>query len=422
MLPFSFLFAGLVAGTSGSRSSFSVEVQQASGQRDFVREWLAARSKWGDPGAVSDLSHLLTKEGNDTIVLDPLVNDSIYVANVEIGNPPQTTLKRSHLNLPQRWVQSTDTQYRVNIDGPWAPQYKPNASSTAEYVENSSWDVLYGNSPAEFPFCRVPHNLIDAGDGSHAHGIVYQDTVRLGNFTIQDMSVQSAELMARSFEDELGLSGILGLAYTLENNIQPPAARFIDLLEPALARPIFACDLGKNAPGKMDFGFVDNAMAPDGFVWLDTVEGSVFWDVELGLTSWGDNDTWFSHDFTVTVDTGTTLLFLPKAIVDLYWRSVPGMEVVPTTPEVYLFPCHLEDELPDLKFKIPGVERVLTVPGPNFYFGPLRDDPTYCYGGLQTAEGFHTSIMGSTMLKAFYVAFDMENGQVGFASKEMLDK
>lgn len=43
-----------------------------------------------------------------------------------------------------RWVQSTDTEYSINEQGPWAPQYKPNASETSHLVEDSEWGVRYG--------------------------------------------------------------------------------------------------------------------------------------------------------------------------------------------------------------------------------------------------------------------------------------
>lgn len=41
------------------------------------------------------------------------------------------------------WVQSTDTKYRVNRNGPWAPQYHPKDSHTSSLLNESSWDVQY---------------------------------------------------------------------------------------------------------------------------------------------------------------------------------------------------------------------------------------------------------------------------------------
>lgn len=36
-----------------------------------------------------------------------------------------------------------DTMYKLNLEGPWAPRYAPNASETAYLVKDAKWSVEY---------------------------------------------------------------------------------------------------------------------------------------------------------------------------------------------------------------------------------------------------------------------------------------
>lgn len=41
---------------------------------------------------------------------------------------------------------------------------------------------------------------------------------------------------------------------------------------------------------------------------------------------------------------------------------------------------------------------------------------------MQSAAGLEVSILGDTMLKALFLAFDLEKGRVGFANKNLDDE
>jgi hypothetical protein len=257
-----------------------------------------------------------------------------------------------------------------------------------------------------------------AVDGSVASGIVYTDTVRIGSFTVENATVQSAQLVASAFEGEPGLTGILGLAKSLPNSVSPPATRFLDRLRPALAAPVFTADLRRNATGRFDFGYVDAGLATDAITWLDTIPESPHWDIHLDLTTWtSQNGTWWYNKFAATVDTGTTLLFLPPELASMYWADVPGTRSEAGVNNAFVFPCNLTDELPDLQFKLPGSEHVLTIPGHFLSHSPLEGEPEFCWGGMQSAVNLQSTILGGTMLKAVFVAFDLQTNRVGFANK-----
>lgn len=245
----------------------------------------------------------------------------------------------------------------------------------------------------------------------------------MGNFKIHNATIQSAKVIASIFEREPGLSGVLGLAKNLPSSIEPPAPSFLQLLRKQLKRPVFTVDVRSNATGRFDFGHINTSLASDNITWLDTVPDSIHWDVEFDLTAWTSGEkVWWYHKFTATIDTGTTLMFMPDALVSMYWLSVPSMEIDPRLSNAYTFLCSDADDLPDLQFKLPKTEHIITIPGRYMNYGPIEDSPGYCWGGMQSAAGLEVSILGDTMLKALFLAFDLEKGRVGFANKNLDDE
>lgn len=257
-----------------------------------------------------------------------------------------------------------------------------------------------------------------------ANGIVYSDTLRMGSFEIPNMAIQSAREIASRFEREERLSGILGLAKTLPSNIEPSTPTLLDKLRPLLDRPLFSVDLARNATGRFDFGHVDPRGRASGDIsWVATNASSPHWDVTFELTAWkGSIRTWWYHSFEATIDTGTTLMFLPPVLAGMYWNDVPDMRIDPRLDNAFTFPCKFANNLPDLMFKLPETNHVLTIPGPYLNYGPVRgDDDGYCWGGMQSSEDLDVTILGDVMLKALYVVFDLETKKVGFANKKLDD-
>ncbi|KAF4493879.1 aspartic ase precursor [Fusarium agapanthi] len=383
---------------------FSLEAAKKSNSKpDFVREWVAAHQKWGKGVSPETLSAFSLLDDDGRVDVKPLGADEIYIADVKVGNPPQTLKMALDTGSADLWVQSTDTIYRANPEGPWAPRYRPNSSKTSRRLRDAEWEVEYV-------------------DGTHANGIVYLDTVRLGDFELKNTAIQSAQIVAPRFERETELTGILGLAKSLPSNIDPPTPSLLDKLRPLLDDPVFTVDMRRNATGRFDFGYIDESRAKDNISWMATREDSPHWDVTFDTTAWtGFRQVWMAHTFEATIDTGTTLLFLPGDLASMYWYDVPDMRVDPRLGDSFTFPCKFSNDLPDLMFKVPGTEHVLRIPGPYLSYSTTDNDSDYCWGGLQSAESLGVTIIGDIALKALYVAFDLENNKVGFANKDLDD-
>lgn len=109
-------------------------------------------------------------------------------------------------------------------------------------------------------------------------------------------------------------------------------------------------------------------------------------------------------------DTGTTLLYVPSAVVSAYWSQVSGARN-DNSAGGYTFPCSAN--LPDFTFGI-GSARIV-IPGDYINYAPYTGST--CFGGIQSSSGIGINIFGDVALKAAYVVFDSNGPRLGWASK-----
>ncbi|KAK2071198.1 hypothetical protein P8C59_005640 [Phyllachora maydis] len=138
--------------------------------------------------------------------------------------------------------------------------------------------------------------------------------------------------------------------------------------------------------------------------------GSGFWNFTATSYRVGQGAT-TDQPLSAIADTGTTLMYLPTAAVEAYYAQVPGSENS-SSAGGWVFPCDAAN--PDFSF---GVDyNMFTVPAQFINYQAIDD--TNCFGGIQDDSDIGFSIFGDVALKGFYVVFDSDGPQLGWAAKK----
>lgn len=258
---------------------------------------------------------------------------------------------------------------------------------------------------------------ITYGDGSGASGLVYSDKVKVGSVTATSQAVEAATSVSSAFLSDTANDGLLGLAFSSINTVQPTSqTTFFDTVKSSLAQPLFTADLKKGAAGSYDFGFIDSSKYSGSITYTSVDTSNGFWQFTTTAYAIGSGST-VSSSYSTIADTGTTLMYLPSAIVTAYYKQVTGASYN-SNQGGYIFPC--SSTLPNFVTVIGGSK--FTVPGTYINYAPISS--TYCFGGIQSNTGIGFSIFGDIFLKSQFVVFSEVGGvnQLGFAAQKSVDE
>ncbi len=293
------------------------------------------------------------------------------------------------------WVLSTDTP-ASQLRGQTV--YAPRKSTTAKRQNGSSWKIGYG-------------------DGSGASGIVYTDKVAIGSVSFPNQAIEAATNVSRSFTTDQYSSGLFGLGMSRGNTVRPnKVPSFLDNVRPSLIQPVFAANLKRGKPGNYDFGFINKTEYKGSIQYVPINTGSIYWEFLVTGYSIGPQPStrMTTKRYVAIADTGTSLMLVPDDILESYYARVKGA-VFSQYWGAWIFPC--SSTLPDYAFGIGNYRG--TAPGSYFNYGYLTNDPSHCFGGIQSSEGIGFSIFGDVILKSQFVVFDVGNQTLGFANKAL---
>ncbi|KAI0601438.1 eukaryotic aspartyl protease [Biscogniauxia sp. FL1348] len=340
-----------------------------------------------------------TSQANGEVAATPQMFDSEYLCPVSIGTPPQTLNLDFDTGSSDLWVFSSETP-SIQVAG--QATYNIEQSSTAQLVDGASWAISYG-------------------DGSSSGGNVYTDVVSIGGVTVQRQAVESARNVSQSFTQRPDTDGLVGLAFSSINTVQPTQENtFFDNAKNELASPLFTANLKAAEPGNYNFGFIDTSEFTGEITYVPVNTSSGFWQFTASGFSIGSSGAATSLAHEAIADTGTTLLLVPDAIASAYYAQVPGATDATQTAGGYVFPCGAA--LPDYHALIGSY--TATIPGEFMRFAPVDgdsfDNATTCFGGIQaTPAGFPFAIYGDVFLKSQFVVFHGGETKLGFASKPL---
>ncbi|RWA03877.1 hypothetical protein EKO27_g11225 [Xylaria grammica] len=338
--------------------------------------------------------------GTGTVSAKSKDGDLLWLAPVSIGTPPQELFVDLDTGSTDSWFFSTDTEVS-EVDG--QTLWDPNKSSTSALIPNCSWSILYG-------------------DWSTSSGTCYTDTFALGNLSIPNMTIESAESVSDMFTSTSYMSGLVGLAWPDLKQTIPPQKALLEFLPEVLDEPVFTVDVRHNSSdGSFNFGYIDDQLHESDIVYTDVDTSNGFWGVKntaFGIS--GQNLTYsFLSPKTVIIDTGTTLLFAPDASVDTYFAKVPGANFS-MEDYGYVVPC--DAKLPDFLWEISDEAGNVVkgvVPGAYLIYAHTTDE--LCFAGLQSITSFTgvQGIFGDIFLKSGFFVFDIVGKRFGAASKPL---
>lgn len=228
-----------------------------------------------------------TTEGS--VSTSPEQYDTEYLANIQIGTPPQTLPMDFDTGSSDLWVFSSET---TSSDVSGQAIYSPGKSSTASKMDGSTWKISYG-------------------DGSSSSGSVYTDLVTIGNLSVSSQAVETATDVSSEFTADSSMSGLVGLAFSSINTVSPKAQNtFFDNAMPKLSQPVFTADLKHDAEGSYNFGYIDSSAHTGDIFYVDLFNSSAdyagFWSFQSTGYAVGDGSTSSSSGTGSTGSTGTT--------------------------------------------------------------------------------------------------------------------
>ncbi|KAL6414145.1 Endothiapepsin [Ilyonectria robusta] len=416
----------LVSGhpTAPSGNEFSVrQVKNHKFTRDGPQALAKAYMKYGATlpkslAAAVRNGKTLRRRRNATgsAVNTPVENDAEWLTPVQIGTPPKTFQMDFDTGSSDLWVYSSQAAAAGG-----QTDYVAADSSTSKALNGASFEISYG-------------------DGSAAAGHVVKELVSIGGLAVNSQAVEVADQVTASFSQQADLDGLVGLAFSSINTVQPQQqSTFFANANSESGVGLFTADLQQDAPGTYNFGFV-NQSAFTGDIAFTAIDSSAgFWNFTSPGFAVGDGNTSISSTpISGIADTGTTLLLLPGSVNDAYYSQVQGVQLDQTAGG-FTFPC--DAKLPDFTFGVGN--GTVTIPGSFMNFAALQStassrmgkrgrkfhpskaftaqaaDAGTCFGGMQSSDAVGTNIFGDIALKSAFVVFDGANSQIGFAKKDL---
>ncbi|KAI1453862.1 acid protease [Annulohypoxylon moriforme] len=324
--------------------------------------------------------------GTGLVTNTPEANDVEYLSPVNIGG--QTLNLDFDSGSSDLWVFNTQLS-KAATQGHTV--YDPTQSKTFALMQGASFEISYG-------------------DGSGAAGNVGTDTVDIGGATVTNQAVELATAVSSSFVQDTANNGLLGLAFSQLNTVQPAQQKtFFDNVKSSLAEPLFTADLRAQAAGAYEFGRVDTSKFTGAMTWVPVNTTDGFWQfTSQSFAVNGGTPQTSTAGAQAIADTGTTLLLADAAVAKAYYAQVQGA-VDDQQQGGFTFPCN--SDLPDLQLDVGGT--MATVKGTDINFAQV-DDQT-CFGGLQaTTAGLQ--VYGDIFFKSNFIAFNGGNNTLGFAT------
>ncbi|OJD18588.1 hypothetical protein AJ78_01429 [Emergomyces pasteurianus Ep9510] len=331
----------------------------------------------------SPRNKFLRARGENTTVTSNLSDGNIYLSPVTIGT--RTFTVYFDTGSSDFWAfsdQLSEKQAGSHI------LYSPSADT--KELGGYTWNLTYG-------------------DGNQAEGNVYTDTVTLGTLKVPSQAIGAAQSVSTGLT-EGPADGILGLGFSSINSITPEGkAILFDTIKKRLDQPIFAAALKYEASGTYDFGYIDKKKYEGEITYMDVDSSGGFWSVTFD--GYGAGDVQAQAMIKGIIDTGTSLIHLPRDIVQGYYSKVPGSKFDDSLG-FWTYPCN-----GGVDFALLVNAYKAVIPAAYINIGATSEGSSTCVGAItetKPADGVD-AIFGALFLASQYVVFDPDKPRLGLA-------
>ncbi|KAG8934118.1 hypothetical protein FRC01_005017 [Tulasnella sp. 417] len=286
----------------------------------------------------------------------------------------------------------------------WVPVNCPDCPHPGYAAERSS---TYRETSQDFS--------VQYGTGE-VSGVLAQDRVAVGSLVVNDQYFGAVNQESDDFEDSPN-DGLIGMAFsTIATSGQPTF--FENLLNSnKLAAPIFSIYLTRHrsSGSSLCLGCYDSSKAVGPITWVP-VTSMTYWAVSMPSARINGKAVDMSTSVTAAIDSGTTLIYVPRAVASAIYRQIPGARQADAEygEGFWTYPCNS-----NLNIQLGFGDNYFALNPVDFNLGRTEYGSTTCVGGiLGMGAGFpgDLAIIGDEFLKSWYSVFDYSHGaRVGFA-------
>ncbi|KAK6996859.1 acid protease [Favolaschia claudopus] len=179
----------------------------------------------------------------------------------------------------------------------------------------------------------------------------------------------------------------------------------------------------KGGEGELTMGGVDRTKFKSPLVFSPVVKGDEWVLQSLGVAVNGKTSSVLNTSFPVIFDTGTSnMLFAKDIALEIYGMISPDIVPNEDVPGTFGIACDRIPSLPaEIDITFPGTSVSgrepfnLTLPSSELSVGPFADKPDICQTLINVADQPNLNLVGLSVFKHYYTAWDMDALQIGFS-------
>jgi len=330
---------------------------------------------------------------------------TLYYADITLGTPGQQIQVSLDTGSSDLWVNSASSSLCSSQQSQCqGGTYDQSASSSARTI-NSDFNISYV-------------------DGSGAVGDYVADTMQFAGITLGDFQFGVGDESASNM-------GVLGIGYTIiEVQVNRAGGEAYPNLPQALvdgghinsnAYSLWLNDLDAST-GSILFGGVNTEKYEGDLVTVPVLgTDGVFFELAVALSGLqydGKDMAGSNLPIAVVLDSGTSLIYLPDAIVENIYNEV---NVVLNGGTAY---AYCEDASSDKKLTFSFSGQTIEIPMNELYISvgtdsqgqavTFQNGKEACIFGVAPSGG-STPLLGDTFLRSAYVVYDLQNNEISLA-------